>query len=324
MSGISEDDFDLESDEDFEPASPPPPIKNVTRTPASKKRLKKDESDEYDSEDSELEPVKKTPKATPKSTPKVKAQVESPKKVESKVKEAKAKDIKPKEMANSTAGKDDKPKEILNQTQASEEVAKYMRQTNRPYSVLNVFENLHRRIGKTMLQKILDVLVEKGEINVKTYGKSQIYYYNQAKLPRPSPEALAHIEDQITAASDEVASLEKELKDHEAILHGLNSQLSDAELSVTLESLEAQNATLQAKLQEMDKRPSVVVDPGAKAALTKSFTKYRTEWVKRKRIVMDAIDQIADGMEKKRKDVLDLCGVETDESVGIKEIPVLH
>lgn len=46
-------------------------------------------------------------------------------------------------------------------------------------------------------------------------------------------------------------------------------------------------------------------------------------WVTRKRIAMDAVNQIADGMEKKPKSVYDLCGIETDADVGIKEIPTI-
>lgn len=44
-------------------------------------------------------------------------------------------------------------------------------------------------------------------------------------------------------------------------------------------------------------------------------------WVTRKRIAMDALDQIADGMEKKPKVVMDLCSIETDADAGVKEIP---
>jgi 26S proteasome regulatory subunit (ATPase 3-interacting protein) len=43
--------------------------------------------------------------------------------------------------------------------------------------------------------------------------------------------------------------------------------------------------------------------------------------VTRKRIAMDALDQIADGMEKKPKVVMELCGIETDANAGVKEIP---
>lgn len=43
--------------------------------------------------------------------------------------------------------------------------------------------------------------------------------------------------------------------------------------------------------------------------------------MQRKRIVVDAVNQVADGMEKKPKAVYVLCGIETDEDAGVKQIP---
>ena len=43
--------------------------------------------------------------------------------------------------------------------------------------------------------------------------------------------------------------------------------------------------------------------------------------MKRKRIAMDAINQIADGMEKKPTEVSAMCDIETDADVGIAAIP---
>ncbi|KAF0690112.1 Aste57867_18506 [Aphanomyces stellatus] len=316
-----EEDFELESDDDFMPASPVPK-KTKTPTPSSKKRPKKGEIDDSDDFDSEEEAMKKASKTTPKSTPKSTPVAPKAKETKSKKEKPKeSKETKPPPQKEEKPKEPEKPKEMLNQSQASEEVAKYLRQTNRPYSVLNVFENLHRRIGKTMLQKILDVLVDQGEICVKTYGKSQIYYYNQSKLPLPSGDLLAKVESQLQSVVEEVGGLEKELKEHETVLGGLTSQMSDADLEAALKGQTEEADLLSAKLKQVGAHASAPVDPSLKAGLTKSFQKYRGEWVKRKRIVMDAVDQIAEGMEKKRKDVLELCGVETDESVGVKEVP---
>jgi len=49
----------------------------------------------------------------------------------------------------------------------------------------------------------------------------------------------------------------------------------------------------------------------------------QTAWVQRKRLAMDGVNQIADGMEKKPKAVLDLVGVETDEEAGVKQLPTI-
>lgn len=39
-----------------------------------------------------------------------------------------------------------------------ERVRKYLEQQNRPYSVNDIFLNLHKELGKTAVQKILDQL----------------------------------------------------------------------------------------------------------------------------------------------------------------------
>ncbi|OQR88899.1 pairing protein 2 family protein [Thraustotheca clavata] len=298
----SEEDFELDSEgDDF--VSPPPSLKS--KSPASSKRKKNDESDDDDLDDFEVvkksKPTKKeaTTKASKKTTPAEKKSSKEPEK------------------------KEEKPKETMNQATAEAEVAKYMRQTNRPYSVINVFDNLHRRIGKTMLTKILDVLVEKGELKSKVYGKSVIYYYNQEKLPPPCSATLAKTEESIATVTEVVQELEQQLKEREGVIHGLTNQISDAELSQQLIDYTKEMETLTATLSRLDDPNRPPVDPQKKASITATFTKYRSGWVKRKRIVMDAIDQIAEGMEKKRKDVLDMCGIDTDESVGVKEIPSL-
>ncbi|RLN52543.1 hypothetical protein BBJ29_005743 [Phytophthora kernoviae] len=53
------------------------------------------------------------------------------------------------------------PAKPMSAGEAEVAVLDYMRKTNRPYSLLNVFENLHRAIAKPSLTKLLDNLVTK-------------------------------------------------------------------------------------------------------------------------------------------------------------------
>ena len=43
----------------------------------------------------------------------------------------------------------------------------------------------------------------------------------------------------------------------------------------------------------------------------------RGEWKKRKEQCMDFVDHVADGMEKKRKDVIKVLDIDTDEMNGV-------
>ncbi|GMF20688.1 unnamed protein product [Phytophthora lilii] len=161
------------------------------------------------------------------------------------------------------------------------------------------------------------------ELVSKTYGKAKIYYMNQNNLPVPSEEERLALEEQIKTVGAECTAAEQELKSAEATLAGITSQISDADLDATLKQLDEEAATLEEKVETLDRPDRAPVSPGRKDAMKRKFTKYRTAWVARKRIAMDGINQIADGMEKKTKAVLELVGVETDEEAGIKELPTI-
>lgn len=56
----------------------------------------------------------------------------------------------------------------------SEAVLKYLQSTNRPYSVNDIFQNLHNAYSKNVIQKSLDELAEKGSVKEKVYGKQKV------------------------------------------------------------------------------------------------------------------------------------------------------
>ncbi|KAG6943942.1 hypothetical protein JG688_00017355 [Phytophthora aleatoria] len=283
------------------------------------------------SDESDLEELAPKPKKARVSPKKPAAKKTPPPKTTSSSSSVVRKTAAPKTAAaNTTKGKSPatsakklpKPK-LMKAEDAEAAVLDYMRKTNRPYSLLNVFENMHRAIAKPSLTKLLDNLVAKEELVSKTYGKAKIYYMNQNNLPVPSEEERLAIEEQIKTVTSECTASEQELKSAEATLSGITSQISDADLDAALKQLEEEAATLETKVETLDQPGRVPVSPGRKDALKRKFTKYRTAWVARKRIAMDGVNQIADGMEKKTKAVLDLVGVETDEEAGIKQLPTI-
>ncbi|KAI9910426.1 hypothetical protein PsorP6_011056 [Peronosclerospora sorghi] len=163
----------------------------------------------------------------------------------------------------------------------------------------------------------------KKELVSKTYGKSTIYYLNQNNLPIPSEDERVALEEQIKALTGECTALEQEQKSAEATFASLTSQISDADLDAALKKVDEEAAALETKVETLNQPGRAPVSPGRKDELKRKFTTYRTAWVARKRIAMDGVNQIADGMEKKPKAVLELVGLETDEEVGIKELPAI-
>lgn len=98
---------------------------------------------------------------------------------------------------------------------------------------------------------------------------------NQNKLPVPSPEERAQIEQQIKSVEGECASLEQELKASEATLSSINSQISDADLETTLQALEEEHAALATKLASLERPGQKPISPGRKDALKRKFSTYR-------------------------------------------------
>jgi hypothetical protein len=52
--------------------------------------------------------------------------------------------------------------------------SEYLRLSNRPFSAINIFDNLHGAVGKATLPRLLDSLSEEGTICGKLFGKFKV------------------------------------------------------------------------------------------------------------------------------------------------------
>ena len=87
----------------------------------------------------------------------------------------------------------------------------YMKSQNRPYSLVNIFDNLHGAIKKSLLGKILDALVEDGSLIMKEYN-SKIYLFNQDKLDIKVTDAdIEQIQKEIDEKREENKALKEEI-----------------------------------------------------------------------------------------------------------------
>ena len=70
---------------------------------------------------------------------------------------------------------------VSTEASAKKLIEQYMMQQNRPYSPIQVFDNLHGRIPKATVQKVMDNLASgpKKVLQMKEYGKAKIYYVDQ-------------------------------------------------------------------------------------------------------------------------------------------------
>ena len=72
---------------------------------------------------------------------------------------------------------------VSTEASAKKIILQYMIHQNRPYSVIQVHDNLHGRIPKQTVQRVLDILSNgtDGQLKMKEYGKAKIYYLNQVR-----------------------------------------------------------------------------------------------------------------------------------------------
>lgn len=196
-------------------------------------------------------------------------------------------------------------------------LVEYLNRANRPFSAINVFDNLHGLIGKTVLPRMLDKLAEEGRIVAKTYGKFRLYWASQAQYGEISTsdvDAEAAAVAAVEAHAATVAAKKKELSTRVATL---SNAMSAAELAKALGDTKSAVSEMRAKLERIKGGGTPLVSPAERAAVKKALDKYVKAWKERKRAVMDAVGMISEGMERKVKDVVDEIGVETDEAHGV-------
>ena len=58
---------------------------------------------------------------------------------------------------------------------AAEAALQYLNAQNRPYSAIDIFNNLHKAHGQTAIKKALETLAADGKIVEKTYGKQKVW-----------------------------------------------------------------------------------------------------------------------------------------------------
>ena len=58
----------------------------------------------------------------------------------------------------------------------------YMQKQNRPYNILNVFDNLHGKIKKPILDTVLNELADEGKLTAKDFAKNRVFYLNQENI----------------------------------------------------------------------------------------------------------------------------------------------
>ncbi|XP_061185718.1 homologous-pairing protein 2 homolog [Saccostrea echinata] len=198
---------------------------------------------------------------------------------------------------------------------AARSVLEYLNRQNRPYSAVDIFNNLHKEYGKTAVVKACESLTEGGKIKEKVYGKQKVYVADQGQFPDVDDNEIRDMDTRIGELSTQNQEMDVQVKRLDAELRGLNSSVSTEEAVLQLKRLTDECEACKGKLKTL-KEGGKTVSPEEKDRIYTARTKYVKEWRKRKRISNDILGAILEGYPKTKKQLYEEVGLETDEDYG--------
>lgn len=193
---------------------------------------------------------------------------------------------------------------------ADDIILDYLKTTNRPYSLINIFDNLKGRIKKPVIQKSLDDLVDQQLIEKKDFKKMAVYYYNQRNIVvdqeiiSEARQKLENIKEDYTAAMTQ----NKELR----------NKLINVEKEETTEKIESLVGQLNVDIPVLRKKLNIFKDKNAEIVpehviddKTKSVEELELMLKKRRRIFKTMFDTIQEQTGMKTEELYETLGIET-------------
>ncbi|CAE7423177.1 HOP2 [Symbiodinium natans] len=190
-------------------------------------------------------------------------------------------------------------------------VLEYMRQQNRPFNAQNVFDNLHGAVPKGSVQTIMDALCAAGKLVLKEYGKIKVYLAAQTAPTADGDEELAATVQQAAAQKKDIQGQVDDVRKSLSQLESKHAAAREAKAAAEeVAKLESKAAALRAASGEeaVDEREVVAVEEALKKAAG--------TWRKRKRLCVDALKTLGEGIGAKLQQLCERYGVDTDEDCG--------
>lgn len=168
-----------------------------------------------------------------------------------------------------------------------------------------------------MVVRVLEDLAKEGKIVEKVYGKQKVYVADQSQFPDVSEQELSKMDEKIGEVKGKLDVAVTNCKHLEKELSSLTSALTTDDAKKQLKNLSEECEKKEAKLQNI-KSATNHTTPEEKNRIYAQHGKYVKEWRKRKRLATDILDAILEGYPKKKKDLIEEIGIETDEEYNVK------
>lgn len=197
-----------------------------------------------------------------------------------------------------------------------EVIKKYLMKTNRPYSLIDISNNLQNQFAKPTFVKALESLVSAGTVLERVNGKQKIYFVSQ-NLFEFDQTSKTKLEEEKLICKNKLSALKENVKlKHDQIKLLKHNVVPLGDLQNKHDSLKQEISTLEQKLNHI-REQFKNVDPSEQAKIRSKKRVLIQEWKSRKRIATEALDRIVENDPKSRKELYEEIGIETDEDYNV-------
>lgn len=196
-----------------------------------------------------------------------------------------------------------------------------------PYTLKTLAQatnSTEQQLNYVMLTLVDKNLVQTKEFPAGKTGRTKTLYWANQDARSKDVENTDASEEERMGTANELGGMQQRLRSIHAELQSVLAEPTNAELAVQVQAAEAELAALRKQAAETRERIAAAAGSGNStnpAKLKKSINGMREVWRKRKLSCMDFVDNMADAMEKSRKDAIKVLDVETDEACGVKLPP---
>lgn len=197
---------------------------------------------------------------------------------------------------------------------------------NRPFSVQNIVDALQKEgVKKTAVERSLATLVETGKVKKKEYGKAKIFLLAQDQLELPDAKDMASTDAEMRTLSQRLTQVNSNIDEKRERVAQLKSQYTLEGATQLISKLEDELTLKMAKRERLGDG-SALMSKEEKAGIEKAYYDVRSLWKKYHVLVKSIVDQIGEATGKKRSELYEEIGIETDEEakVDIADFPEIE
>ncbi|KAG0647292.1 Meiotic expression up-regulated 13 [Hyphodiscus hymeniophilus] len=218
----------------------------------------------------------------------------------------------------------DKPKvKAVTGDEAVALIVEYLKAQNRPFSATEVSANLHGKVTKTVADKLLKELGEKGTLGMKATNKINddgeyakgtqfVFWTPQNASDTATPEELATMECTIAELKASNPILQKELKAQSSKLAMMKAAPTIAQLQDMVDALRVENAAKANKLAEF-KSGKVKMPSKEEMVAVERAHRFWSRVKKARKAAYGELEYSLMENGKSREDIREECGVEGDD-----------